>query len=187
MRAGGSQSKGAYFERRICKELSKWVSNNYTYARDDLFWRSAMSGGRATIGKKQGEQREAQEGDISALGGDSAESKLAAKLMSKVVIECKSLKDYKLAKFVLTAEGPLADAMDQARCNDLKTPLVFAKANCMPTIIISDMRFFDGLDMKAEIELTEHEIGISDWDRFRCIATARSMTASEWDYHLDAR
>jgi len=74
------KQKGSAFEREICQELSKWISYG---ERDDIFWRSAMSGGRATVGMKRGIQRTSQAGDITAI--DS----LGQKLTDKFVIECK--------------------------------------------------------------------------------------------------
>lgn len=44
-------SKGSAFERRVCKELSLWWSGG---ERDDLLWRTAASGGRATVRSKAG-------------------------------------------------------------------------------------------------------------------------------------
>lgn len=64
MRAGGGKQKGAAFERAVCKKLSLWVSNG---KYQDCFWRSAMSGGRATLAQKKGERLDAQSADISAI------------------------------------------------------------------------------------------------------------------------
>src|SRR5215216_6431446 len=38
--------KGPQWEREVCRALSLWVTNG---ERVDVFWRSAMSGGRATV------------------------------------------------------------------------------------------------------------------------------------------
>lgn len=57
-------AKGASFERQICKRLSLW----WTYdSRDDIFWRSSQSGGRATIRARQGKRTAGSYGDITAL------------------------------------------------------------------------------------------------------------------------
>lgn len=56
--------KGADFERKLCKELSKW----WTYdTRDDVFWRSSQSGGRATVRFRKGQSTAGSYGDICAL------------------------------------------------------------------------------------------------------------------------
>ena len=56
------KSKGGSFERRIAVELSQWWSDCH---RDDLFWRTASSGGRATQRKKKGKQT-GDSGDIAS-------------------------------------------------------------------------------------------------------------------------
>lgn len=60
MRAG----KGSAFERKISKQLSLWWTKG---ERDDVFWRSQQSGGRATIRKRAGKTTSNQEGDITAM------------------------------------------------------------------------------------------------------------------------
>lgn len=62
MRKGGGSSKGSSFERDICKQLSRWWTEE---ARDDVFWRTAGSGGRATNRAKTGQQTAGAYGDIS--------------------------------------------------------------------------------------------------------------------------
>lgn len=80
MRPGGGKKKGAGFERQVCKILSLWVSAG---EREDLFWRSAMSGGRATVQIRKGRRNQTQLGDISSIHpmGDS--------LTSRFIVECK--------------------------------------------------------------------------------------------------
>ena len=62
MRPGGGQSKGAAYEREVCARLSLWVSGG---KQQDIFWRSAMSGGRANL-----QQRRKKAGEFSAQAGD---------------------------------------------------------------------------------------------------------------------
>lgn len=57
-------AKGANFEREICKQLSLWWTSG---SRDDIFWRSSQSGGRATIRGRQGKRTAGSYGDIVAL------------------------------------------------------------------------------------------------------------------------
>lgn len=56
--------KGSKFERDMCKRLSMWYSHE---KRDDIFWRTAGSGARATVRMKQGKMTADSAGDISAL------------------------------------------------------------------------------------------------------------------------
>jgi hypothetical protein len=56
--------KGGEYERLICKALSLWYSRN---KRDDIFWRTAGSGARATTRKKAGKKTADSVGDVSAI------------------------------------------------------------------------------------------------------------------------
>lgn len=87
VKKGYGKIKGGNFEREICKKLSLWVSEG---KRDDIFWRSAMSGGRSTIGLKKGIKRSNQAGDITAI------DPMGQFLINKFIIECKSYKNIQL-------------------------------------------------------------------------------------------
>ncbi len=64
MKGQTRMAKGADFEREICKKLSEW----WTYGeRDDVFWRSSQSGGRATVRFRKGKTTAGSYGDICAL------------------------------------------------------------------------------------------------------------------------
>lgn len=58
-RKGYGKSKGSSFERKICTILSLWWTDN---ERDDVFWRSAGSGARATV--RRGIRTEGHAGDV---------------------------------------------------------------------------------------------------------------------------
>lgn len=59
-------AKGSAFEREICKRLSLWWTQDLPEPRDDIFWRSSNSGGRATVRGKRGKKTANQYGDIAA-------------------------------------------------------------------------------------------------------------------------
>jgi len=144
MRQGGGKAKGAAFERLVCRSLSMWLSRG---TRDDLFWRSAMSGGRATVGKKKGLIRESQLGDVSSLlsRGDVAE-KRAAKLMRRCVIECKFLATIRLEAFLVDAQGPVRNAWDQCmKADPERFPFLVMKQNRRPAMVITTLQMFDNL------------------------------------------
>ncbi len=64
----GGNAKGSGFERSVCKQLSNWWSSGLEgKARDDIFWRSSQSGGRATQRAKQGKATFGAYGDIAAV------------------------------------------------------------------------------------------------------------------------
>lgn len=58
-----SPKKGGAFERVICKQLSLWWTAD---ERDDVFWRTAGSGARATTRSRKGQATSNQYGDVQA-------------------------------------------------------------------------------------------------------------------------
>ena len=54
-------AKGGVFESEMCKKLSLWWTDG---TRDDVFWRTGLSGGRATARAKRGLSTAHQHGDI---------------------------------------------------------------------------------------------------------------------------
>jgi hypothetical protein len=63
MRPGGGKAKGSAFERCFCKTLSLWWSDGEA---DDLFYRTASSGARATVRGRQGKGTRGHCGDVCA-------------------------------------------------------------------------------------------------------------------------
>jgi hypothetical protein len=128
MRKGGGKAKGASFERDICRQLSLWVSAGQ---QEDVFWRSAMSGGRSTVAHAKGKRMAAQAGDISCI------HHIGSKLTDRFLLECKNYKDLNIAGLI-TGKGNLIDFWNQtfheAKRYD-KLPFLIAKQNRMPTLI----------------------------------------------------
>lgn len=58
--------KGSDFEREICKKLSLWWTQGDN-PRDDVFWRTSQSGGRATFRRQKGKDTYGHHGDITAV------------------------------------------------------------------------------------------------------------------------
>lgn len=56
-------AKGGQYERDLCRLLSLWWTDG---RRDDCFWRTSQSGGRATTRSKKGKTTRGQCGDIAA-------------------------------------------------------------------------------------------------------------------------
>lgn len=129
MRAGGGKAKGAAFERGVCEQLSRWVSHG---KNDSCFWRSAMSGGRATVRHAKGKTADGHGGDITPTHS------LGFPLCERFVIECKHVKDLNLRSAAIKGVGPLADfwhqvSMDAARVS--KSPMLIARQNLFPTLL----------------------------------------------------
>ena len=77
---GRGKNKGGAFERLICKKLSLWWTKG---KRDDVFARTASSGGRATQRSKKNKTTFGQYGDIQAA------DPIGQPLIDLCVIECK--------------------------------------------------------------------------------------------------
>lgn len=131
MRAGGGKAKGSAFERGVCKELSIWVTKG---KRDDVFWRSSISGGRATVRfNKRGAITEHQAGDICAVHPDGHV------FTAYWFVECKFVKDYRIDLFFLGDGGMLSEFWKKAVADASKfnrTPMIIAKMNRGRTIVV---------------------------------------------------
>lgn len=123
------RGKGQQFERDWCRKLSKWISHGKA---DDWFWRSAMSGGRATLKKKKGE-RSNQAGDLAAIHPK------AAKYTRYIDFECKFNADLEWGKAVYGR--PSAKILEHWRklCEEAayhkKLPFLIARQNHQEDII----------------------------------------------------
>lgn len=123
-------NKGASFERRICKELSLWVSRG---KRRDIFWRSAMSGGRATVAMKGGVKLSAQAGDVSAV------DRLGGLFIETFLVECKHYRSLDIISFV-KRRGTLFDFWMKLRKEadrHHKIPFLIARQNNYPIFVLT--------------------------------------------------
>lgn len=136
-KGGHGKRKGSAFERWCCKQLSLWVSNG---KRHDIFWRSAMSGGRATVALKTGNLLRRQAGDISAVAPEGHV------LTGKFFIECKHVRSLDLEGFFLKGTGRLAKFWKTA-CTEAEKhgliPLIIARQNFTPDIVLTDWGVFN--------------------------------------------
>lgn len=129
MKSGGGKAKGSQFEREICKKLSLWVSEGKS---DDLFWRSAMSGGRATVRAKKGEKTKSGHGDITAV---TPEGHL---LTDKFVIECKNYADLEWSSFIY-GKGfvwKTWDTLYKISLENNKRPFLILKQNMQKPLVV---------------------------------------------------
>jgi hypothetical protein len=130
MKTGGGHSKGAAFERLCCKRLSLFVTKGQ---RDDVFWRSSMSGGRATLQLRQEIVNLAQSGDMTAIARQGYD------LCERCLFEFKFYRDLDIAEALLKGTGLLAKfwrATVAAAQRYNKIPILIAKQNRLPAIIL---------------------------------------------------
>jgi hypothetical protein len=130
MRSGGGKAKGSEFERYCCKRLSLYVTAG---KRDDVFWRSAMSGGRATLQLRRDIVNRAQSGDMTAIAPEGYA------LCERCLFEYKSYTDLGIATGLLKGTGLLIkfwqDTQKAAARYD-KAPVLIAKQNRLPVIVL---------------------------------------------------
>lgn len=146
MRPGGGKAKGAAFEREVCKRLSLWLTNG---TREDTLWRSAMSGGRATVGRSKGKDLNAQAGDISSVHPASSA------FCERYYIECKTYRDLQLAGLI-TGTGTLlkfwrVTQEEAARYN--KRPFLIAKQAKYPILCLLEFEDLRSLGVSEYIIL----------------------------------
>lgn len=160
MAVNGKQ-KGASFERQICKDLSRWVSNGQ---REDLYWRSAMSGGRSTVAMKKGEKLSSQAGDISSV------DPRGHALIEEFVIECKTYKTLNYESMI-KGKGKLLEfwriAKEEAfRYN--KEPILIAKQNMYPIVACLTLKGVKrlGLLKAVKLKVYDESMYIVLWDDF---------------------
>lgn len=163
MKAGGGKGKGSGFERAICKDLSLWITNN---KKEDVFWRSAMSGGRSTVALRAGKKLGAQAGDISSV------HKAGNAFIETFMVECKNYQKLNFESLV-KRKGKLLEfwkiaSQEASRYN--KIPMLVAKQNHYPTVVCFTTQGMQklGLDIsnKIVISMPEYDMLIMHWNDF---------------------
>src|SRR4029077_14687206 len=130
VRAGGSKAKGSSFERDICKKLSIWASSGL---REDLYWRSSMSGGRSTIQAKKGKLNLTQAGDVSSI------DRIGSEFIEKFCVECKHYKTLDLIPGIIHSRGALYSFWKRLlkdAAGAKKLPILIAKQNRLPSLVL---------------------------------------------------
>jgi hypothetical protein len=166
MKAGAGKAKGGAFEREVCKRLSLWLSQGQ---RNDLMWRSAMSGGRATLQFNLGKVNRTQSGDVSAIDRE------AYAFCQRTFVECKSYKDLSIARGFVCETGTLFNfwrtACREAEKYD-KRPLLIARQNLYPTLAIT--RMADSIfDREPLIVLNNWQVSVYRFDDATRVVVAR--------------
>ena len=152
-----SKAKGGSFERSVCKALSLWITDA---RRDDCLWRSAMSGGRATVQLKKGQKALAQCGDISAITPEGH------RLTDKWVIECKHVRDLNLRGAISSGAGLLPvfwEKLDEEAVAHKRYPMLIAKQNNSAVLVFAIKEHFREVSdagVRAELVLAPDWVSI---------------------------
>lgn len=155
MKSGAGKRKGSAFERDVCRRLSLWLSGGL---RDDLLWRSAMSGGRATIQARAGKVNLAQSGDVSAIGAGAYD------FCEHTFVEVKHYRELSIGRSFVCGTGQLASFWSVC-CREAdrygKRPLLVARQNLYPTLAVARSRdeIFDESDPIITLHLWDDKWG----------------------------
>ncbi len=132
--------KGGSYEREISVGFSRWVSLGEI---DDVFWRAAMSGGRATVARKKGKLLKSSTGDLSAI------HPMGQPFLDLFYCECKSYEDLEYAS-ILTGTGHLVKfwkSTVKEAASYGKHPMLIAKQNYRPTLICLQLAGMEALGL----------------------------------------
>lgn len=139
------KQKGNSFEREICTKLSLWITDG---KHVDCLWRSAMSGGRATVAK--GTVRQA--GDITAVAPEGHI------LTDQFYIELKHYKELSI-DCLIKGKGALISIWQTTQKESAKydrIPVLIFKQNNWPIMFVT----------------TEYGISMLALNRLVCIESA---------------
>lgn len=134
MRVGGGKAKGSQFEREVCKRLSLWVTQG---KEEDVYWRSAMSGGRSTRMHKSRHWKQGSHaaGDICAVG------EAGHVFTDRFYVECKHYADLSILAFLLGKKEGLLYKFWITACREAekhkKAPFLVAQQNRLPSMVIA--------------------------------------------------
>lgn len=136
MKKRTGSGKGQNFERQIAKYLSRWI----TYGdRDDVFWRSSNSGGRATVRAATGSAGGLVSGDLCAVRPEGFP------LLEVFVIECKFYKDLKLQDLPFDRKSVIPKAWNKVckeSVRESRRPMLILKQNNRPILLGLQYRMY---------------------------------------------
>lgn len=142
-------AKGSEFEREFCKDLSLWWTDQ---ERDDIFWRSSNSGGRATVRAKVGRTTAGQYGDVAAIDFDGLP------LLELMTMELKrgyskntiqDLVDKKDSAAVQVWEKWIHQTITSATLAGSKSWLMVVRRDRRDTIVFFPTQFYEFLKTKT--------------------------------------
>lgn len=154
-KGGKGKRKGASFERKICEKLSRWIDPD---SDETIFWRSAMSGGRATVRFKRGMKDPNQAGDLACVHPKGRW------LTQRFAVEMKFYKKLDIQSALVFGKGKLVkfwkQAYRQARDHG-KKPILIAKENNTPVLVLFSDQSYEtlaGFGYKAPIRARTNAI-----------------------------
>lgn len=152
MKRGGGNRKGASFERFMCKTFSRWLTAG---KRVDIFWRTAMSGGRATVMARRGV-------DIRQGGDMCSQDPDGHVLTDYLYFEFKHLKKIPVES-LLMRRGLLHKVWAKAQRESLragKNLVLVMRQNGSPITVLADGGAARYLRIKARMTVHEYDMHV---------------------------
>lgn len=170
-----SKAKGGSFERSIAVRLSLWVSG---HKRDDLFWRTASSGGRATFHNKSSTNAKLahQAGDIAAIHPDGR------LLLELFLVECKFWKSIGFDKLVFGQAPPFAREwvkLSETCSLFLRCPMLIGKQNFKEELVFLSQDGYEVLSHAVTPKLGLHVFAVFPQWRM-VVVTLRNMLSMDF-------
>jgi hypothetical protein len=182
MKAGAGKIKGIIWERKICAQLSLWVTNG---KQNDVFWRSAVSGGRATVRLQKGIRSKHISGDICAV------HEAGNLLMKYLFIEAKSYRILNLDRLI-KGTGNLSNfwtiAKQQAKDN-FKYPFLIAKQNMLEPLVCINWKTVKMLDISDMLLMSVYksDLHILLWSDFLDLEAREVLNHFRSSLHITPR
>lgn len=155
MRKGGGKPKGNAFERLVCKGLSLWITGGQ---QDDVLWRSAISGGRATVHAKRGKKMAHVAGDICSVhpAGDP--------FTSIFYVEAKFYANLGMAPLVFKQSGTLwkfwvDETVKPARLYN-KLPMLIFKQNQFDAMVALESDVTSAFNLQPRVIVPESDLNL---------------------------
>lgn len=154
------QGKGPAFERKLCKLFSMWWTDGI---RDDVFWRTSQSGGRATTRAKTSKTTRGQYGDIGAT------DPIGDPLTQLCVIEAK--KGYNNQSFYDLLDKPkptsiyykwIQKLQDEIVCGHAPYWLLVHRRDHRPYIVIMPNQLYNKIKIKPprRVRIADDRLGM---------------------------
>jgi hypothetical protein len=178
VKPGAGKQKGASFEREVCVLLSKWISSGQ---QEDIFWRSAMSGGRATVAHKSGKRLASQAGDISCIDPKGQH------FMSHFAVECKHYADLDY-RGILTGKGKLLSFWYEIKTQAgrySKYPFLVARQNRMPAYVAlgkKGLRRLGLSDAHTVLISIQYDLYLIELEKFLAVCPPYHLRTSNASY-----
>jgi len=167
MKKGTGSQKGSAFERDVACQLSLWWTQDLDKPRDDVFWRTSVSGARATSRSKKQKKTAYDYGDITF------RDPIGKPLIDCFLIECKRGYSYKTnALDFFESKSLLFNWIDKiiidSKQAGRKNWLLILSRNRRQTIIFMNSNFFgsqfswSGFFPRKTIEFSDPKIETSN-------------------------